>query len=119
MKVLIPSLLALMVVLPFSHAFNAPKEKKIVTVDFSTRRVPPDWRVGTKKWKIEQGELRGEGSGALEYKKTMKGDFTLSFDAWIEEKANVESDRLRPAWKGLHRETGYCAESGPPSGGGG
>jgi|GEM_PF-3970702 len=95
MTVLFSSLLAL----PCASSIFPPKEKKIVTVDFSTRRLPSDWRVDTKKWKIEEGELRGEGSGALQYKKALEGDFTLSFDAWTEEKANVEIVLVDPKSK--------------------
>jgi len=99
MRVCLISLVAVVLALSFSRALTAPKEKKIVTVDFSTRRVPSDWRVTTKKWKIDQGELRGEGSGALEYKKKLKGDFTLSFDGWTEEKANIEIVLVDPKSK--------------------
>lgn len=87
MKTLVISLLAALLALPLAPG---PKEKRVVNVDFSTRRLPQDWRVSNKTWKIDQGELRGEGNGTLEFKKKLEGDFALSFDGWVEEKGNIE-----------------------------
>jgi hypothetical protein len=58
-------------------------------LDFQKAELPAGWSIPNKNWRVEEGELRGEGGGALE-RSTVRGDFTLAFDAWTEEKANVE-----------------------------
>lgn len=68
----------------------APRDQKVESVDFSAKRLPADWRVSSRSWKVEDGELCGSGNGSIEYKRVMEGDFDLSFEAWTEEKANIE-----------------------------
>ena len=58
-------------------------------LDFSAKEIPAPWAV-TPGWRVEDGELRGEGPGGIEYRKGVRGDFTLTFRASTEEKANVE-----------------------------
>jgi len=65
----------------------APEDQ--VSLDFSGKDLPADWR-SSRNWKVEQGELRGLGDGWLEWSKPVPRDFTLTFSAWTEEKANVE-----------------------------
>ena len=59
------------------------------TLDFSKPELPADWKV-SKNWRVEKGELVGEGSGSLECSAALPASFTLSFDASTDEKANVE-----------------------------
>src|SRR5262245_5551238 len=59
-------------------------------LDFTKKELPAGWRVTNIGWRVEDGELRGEGGGALECTAPTAQNFTLAFDAWTEEKANVE-----------------------------
>jgi hypothetical protein len=70
-----------------------PKE---ILLDFQGKSLPNDWQVTNKAWKVEDGELRGEGNGALDRTVPMSGDFTLTFDGWTEEKGTFEVRLLDP-----------------------
>jgi hypothetical protein len=61
-----------------------------VVLDFTKPELPADWSLSSKAWKVDAGELRGEGPGWLEHARPLPASFTLTFDAWTEEKANVE-----------------------------
>ena len=76
-----------------------PDPQATVTVDFSGRNLPKDWRVSTKAWKVKHGELAGEGNGYLEYKRLIKDDFVQSFDGRTAEKGNIEVVLLDPRGK--------------------
>lgn len=66
-----------------------------VRLDFSGPEIPAGWAC-SKRWKVEEGELRGKGDGFLERAIPSSGDFTLEFDASTAEKANVEVKLLDP-----------------------
>lgn len=59
-----------------------------IKVDFE-KELPKDFKVGGA-WAVKDGMLRGKGSGHLEYAVPIAGDFTLRFEGWTAEKANVE-----------------------------
>ncbi|MBK7876813.1 MAG: hypothetical protein IPJ77_13900 [Planctomycetes bacterium] len=86
MKPFLPFLLLPLVAAP-SPRFAA--EDKDVVQDFSKPLAAP-WSVTSKTWKVEGGELRGTGDGALDYAGPLGPDFTLTFRAKTSEKANVE-----------------------------
>ena len=67
----------------------ASDEPKEVVQDFSKELEAP-WKLSSKAWKVEEGELRGTGDGWIEYAGPMTSDFTLTFKASTAEKANVE-----------------------------
>ncbi|MFN0204980.1 MAG: hypothetical protein ACKVS6_01545 [Planctomycetota bacterium] len=60
-----------------------------ITLDFTKSELPAGWTF-PKGWKSEVGELRGEGAGIFERTAPLTGDFTITFDAWFEEKASIE-----------------------------
>lgn len=90
MKLLLPLALLPAVALSPAPETAAPAADDAVTLDFEDDELPAGWRLSSKKWRIAEGELRGTGSGYLEYSVPQQGAFTLTFDAWTEEKANVE-----------------------------
>ncbi|MBI5362182.1 MAG: hypothetical protein HZA53_03320 [Planctomycetes bacterium] len=73
---------------PLVSSPGAPDTKDVVQ-DFSKPLTAP-WSVTNKTWKVEDGELRGAGDGALEYAAPVPADFTLTLRARTGEKANVE-----------------------------
>lgn len=73
---------------PLVASLVAPDAKEVVQ-DFSKPLAAP-WSVTSKTWRVEEGELRGTGDGVLEYATALPADFTLTFRARTEEKANVE-----------------------------
>jgi hypothetical protein len=72
------------------------QEKKIlVKEEFSKKELDKCWSI-KGAFAPEEGELRGKGGGWLEYAPDLAGDFTLTFQAWTEEKANVEVTLVDP-----------------------
>lgn len=61
-----------------------------LALDFTKNEMPAGWSISPKSWKIEGGELRGEGGGTLDRTVPLSGDFTITFDAWFEEKGSIE-----------------------------
>ena len=90
------TLVALLLVPALGQEGVKDKTKRTVELDFSQEELPADWSVTGKAWKVEDGELRGTGWGYLEYKPAFAGDFTLTFRAWTEEKANIEIQLWEP-----------------------
>lgn len=66
---------------------DAPDES---TLDFSSARMPAGFSLRGASWKVQEGELRGAGDGALEFAGPITGDVTLSFTGWTAEKTNFE-----------------------------
>lgn len=64
-------------------------------LDFTKNELPSGWTF-PKSWKVEGGELRGEGSGQFERTAPLSGDFTITFDAWFEEKGSIELKIVDP-----------------------
>jgi hypothetical protein len=74
----------------FLAAVGWAGEGRTVTLDFAGKEIPAGWSVANASWKPAEGELRGVGGGSLAWGEALGGDFTLTFRAWTEEKANVE-----------------------------
>ncbi len=60
------------------------------TLDFAKEKLPDGWSVAAKTWKVADGELRGQGDGALDFAVPIGGDFQLTFKGFSAEKANFE-----------------------------
>jgi hypothetical protein len=71
-------------------------KESIVRQDFSKSDLGADWKTPAA-WKVEDGELRGTGGGALQYVPPIAGDFTLEFKAECDAKANVEVKLVEPS----------------------
>lgn len=69
---------------------NKKQAEPVLTLDFQKAELPPGWSISNKTWKVEGGELRGEGGGTLDLATPVSGDFTITFDAWFEEKGSIE-----------------------------
>ncbi len=99
-------MLTLILLALFAVPDPSPRDQKVATFDFESKKIPTEWRLSSRTWKVEDGELCGSGSGNMEFKKALEGDFDLSFEAWTEEKANIEIVLF--AQKGRKKEDLYC-----------
>lgn len=68
----------------------APPAWERVKLDFAEKKLPKGWHLSSKAWKVKDHELHGRGEGYIEYRHLVKDDFIISFEAWTEEKANIE-----------------------------
>ncbi|MBI3817893.1 MAG: hypothetical protein HY286_04320 [Planctomycetes bacterium] len=78
------------VLLALSSAQQGKSDDSTLQLDFQKSELPPGWQISPKSWKIEGGELRGEGGGTLDRVVPVSGDFTITFDGWTEEKGSFE-----------------------------
>lgn len=74
----------------FAAALAALPAGDTATLDFAAQKLPAGWSIAAGAWKVEQGELRGAGDGALEFVGPIGPDFRLAFAAQSAEKANIE-----------------------------
>ena len=68
---------------------DGQERKILVKEEFSKKELDKCWNL-KGGWAPEEGELRGKGAAWIDYVPEVPGDFTLTFQAWTEEKANVE-----------------------------
>ena len=77
-------------------ATEDPEIQTVAKTDFSEKQLSAEWALTSTSWGIEEGEMRGKGPGVLFCTKSMEGDFKLTMNAWMEQKANVEIQLIDP-----------------------